>query len=302
MRANGKTQTFALQCSPGWSLRASLPRFQTAALSLTIVDENGARKANIVETPSHITGGYGPHKQYRLPKTYLDPFFICIESFSPGREVVVGLFSDRVAYCKPLTLLENRLQGYRCLGKTMDLANKYLDPVLGILGAPAQELSPADGSYTIVRYFTRPQEKVTRAGYLVIEENEKTYRRLFSCAISKEQKPEGRLFPQGLLALGKGTNDLPGLYVLTDEKLRHIEFPSGRLEKELSELSPIAITLTSFTRTKGALGPLFALNFYVESASGAHLLRLRIRKGEIVHSKVRELTPKERAILAPHHL
>ena len=301
VRANGKVHEFSLANHPGWTLRASLPRYQTAALSLTIVDQNGVERANIIETPGHITGGFGRHKQYRLPKTYLDPFHICIEQFSPGREVLLGLYTDRLAYCKPLRHLQPRLEGYRCIGKTMNLKNAFIDPVLGIVGAPAQELTNENGSHSIVRYFIRPKKRVKRAGYLLLNHHKRSYRRLLSCAVSRKQRPEGRLFNGGLLALSKGPNSIPKIFAVTSQKVRTIKFPQQKLKKELNELSPNSITLTSFNKTKGILGPLYALSFYIESATGAHLLQVRIRKNEIIYSKVRELTPKERALLAPAH-
>ena len=301
IRANGKAHEYSLANHPGWKLRASLPRYQTAALSLTIIDENGVRKANIIETPGQITGGFGRHKQYRLPKNYLDPFFICIEQFSPGREVLLGLYTDRLAYCKPLRHLQSRLEGYRCLGKALHLKNAFVDSVLGIVGAPAQELTNEDGSHSIVRYFIRPQKRVKRAGYLLVNNHDRTFRRLMSCAVSSKQRPEGRLFDGGLLALSKGPSHFPKLFAVTSQKVRTIEFPQQKLRKELKELLPNSITLTTFTTTKGILGPLYALSFYIESATGAHLLRQRIRKNDIVYSKARELTPKERALLAPAH-
>ena len=302
LRANDKLHHFRLADFPQWTLRARLPRFQTAALSLTIVDEGGTTIGSIIETPGRVTGGAGRHVQYRLPKRYLDPFFIVFEDFTPGKNLTFGLQTERLAYCNSPIPLGEKLAGFEAANRGPKLTNAYLDPVLGISSATLNELTWADGDYSIIRYFVRPKKRVIRAGYLFISHREKTYKRLFATPVSAKNQPKGTLFDGNLLSLSKVPNELPYIYELTEKGLKKVHLPRRKIGKKLAPLQASSLYLKLLQKREGVLGALVALTFYIESPSGVHLLRVRTRKGKLVHYKLRELTPKERKYFAPPQL
>jgi len=299
--ATGRWQTFDVATQPGWRLRARCTRFQSAALTLHVLDERGLLVADTTIAPALITGGTGRRWQMRPPTWYLDPIRLRIDEFRPGTAVAFDLDGHRLAYARPPRPLEHELRGLRPAPGDADLpANASLDPLVTVRNSTSVDRTKlGDGRFTILRYYVASGRHVSQVGYIAVDHHRRTWYRLLTSAPTNDDWPEGVLFADALLALRPGPRAVPELFETADEGLVPVPLPQADLLQLLPSSTVDELVVSDIRRSRTAAGTALALTFVARSSTGAILVRARIAEGALVSSSRRPLTPSERLRMVP---